>query len=85
MGHTMNLLYGAFVEVQMNPELLLQEDFIMSIFSLLFNQLPELKEYLDYYEEENEGNVIGLMKPSNCVLCINEAMAELFYPNKDCN
>ena len=52
MGHAIDLLYGTFVEVQMNPELLLQGDFIMSIFLALFNQLPELKEYLDFYKEK---------------------------------
>ena len=85
MGHATDLLCGAFVKVQMNPELLLQENYIMSIFLPLFNQLPELKEYLDYYKEEKEGNAISSMKPSDCVLCIDKAMAESFHPNKEQN
>ncbi len=51
-------MYNAFVEVESDEELMLDEDFIMNILSPLYAELPELKEYLTYYFEEKESNVI---------------------------
>ncbi len=54
----------------------------MNIFSPLYNEILPLKQYLDYHFEEKEGNVIGSNNDHDCVLAIDKAMAELFYPQK---
>jgi hypothetical protein len=59
MGGAVDLMYDAFGEVESDRENMLDEDFIMGIFSLLYAELPELKEYLTYFFEEKESNVIG--------------------------
>jgi hypothetical protein len=55
----------------------------MNIFASLYEEIPPLKEYLNYHFEEKEGNVIGSHKQHDCVFAIEEAMAELFYPQKN--
>jgi hypothetical protein len=82
MGRAITLLHDAFVEVQGDGALLLEKNFIMKIFSPLYQEIPPLKEYLDYHFEEKEGNVIGSHKMHKRVLAIDEAMAELFFPQK---
>ncbi len=82
MGRAITLLHDSFVEIQSDGSLLLEQDFIMNIFSPLYKEIPPLKEYLNYHIEEKEGNVIGSNKEHDCVLAIDEAMAELFYPQK---
>jgi hypothetical protein len=82
MGRAITLLHDAFVEIQSDGSLLLEQDFIMNIFSPLYKEIPPLKQYLDYHFEEKEGNVIGSNKEHDRVLAINKAMAELFYPQK---
>jgi hypothetical protein len=82
MGRAITLLHDAFMEVQGDGALLLEENFIMTIISPLYKEIPPLKEYLDYLFEEKEGNVIGSHKEDEHVLAINEAMAELFFPQK---
>ena len=80
MGRAVDLMYNAFVEVESDGELMLDEDFRMNILSPLYAELPELKEYLTYYFEEKESNVIGLCSQGNCVLAIDLAKCEVFYP-----
>ncbi len=82
MGRAITFLHDAFVDVQGDGALMLDENFIMNIFSLLYEEIPPLKEYLDYHFEEKEGNVIGSHKQMESVLAIDEAMAELFFPQK---
>ncbi len=82
MGRAITLLHDAFVEVQHDGSLMLDEGFIMNIFSSLYDELPPLKQYLDYHLEEKERNVIGSRKEDDCVLAIDEAMVELFWPQR---
>jgi hypothetical protein len=82
MGRAITLLHDFFVEIQSDGSLLLEQDFIMNIFSPLYKEIPPLKQYLDYHFEEKEGNVIGSNKEHDCVLAIDKSMAELFYPQK---
>jgi hypothetical protein len=63
----------------MGPFLLEEE---MYIFVSLYDELPPCEEYLNYHFEEKEGSVIGSQKEEECVLAIDEAMAELFWPQR---
>ncbi len=54
MGRVITFLHEAFVEVQDDEVLLLKENFIMNIFSPLYEDIPPLKEYLDYNLEEKK-------------------------------
>jgi hypothetical protein len=85
MGRAITLLHDAFVEVQGDGAQLLEENFIMKIFSPLYKDLPEFEAYMDYYKEEKEGKILCPTKAMDHVLAIDEAISELFYPTKKCN
>ena len=80
MGRAVDLMYNAFVQVESDGEKMLDEDFIMNIFSLLYAEIPELEEYLTYFFEEKESNVVGSYSRSDRVLAIDLAKCEVFYP-----
>ncbi len=82
MGRAIAMLHDAFVEIQGDGSLLLEEEFVMHIFAPLYDELLLFKEYLDYHFEEKEGNVIESQKEEARVLAIDEAMAELFCHSK---
>ena len=71
MGRAVDLMYK-----------MLDEDFIMNIFSLLYAEIPELEEYLTYFFEEKESNVVGTYSRSDRVLAIDLAKCEVFYPTQ---
>ncbi len=79
MGCAIKLLHDAFIEIQGDGSLLLEEHFVMNIFESLYDEVPPFKEYLNYHLEEKEGNVIGSRKEEVRVLAIDEAMLELFW------
>jgi hypothetical protein len=82
MGRAVDLMYNAFVEVESDGELMLNEDFIMGIFLPLYDELPEFNGYLEYFFEEKESNVIGSCSQEDCVLAIDLAKCEVFYPTR---
>ena len=80
-------LYNAFLEIRQDGALMLDEEYIINIFSSLHNVLPELKTFLDYYFEQKEVNVVvvGSKDSESRVLGIDIARAELFYPKQAAN
>ena len=58
MGKVIDMLHSAFIKIQDEPPLLLDFEYIMHIFEPLYDELPEFKDYMDYFKEEQEGNVI---------------------------
>jgi hypothetical protein len=82
MGRAVDLMYNAFVQVESDGEKMLDKDFIMNIFSPLYAEIPELEEYLTYFFEEKESNVVGSYSRSDRVLAIDLAKCEVFYPTQ---
>ncbi len=82
MGRAVDLIYNAFVEVELDGELMLDEDFIIGIFSPLYKELPEFNGYLKYFFEEKESNVIGSCSQEDCVLAVDLAKCKVFYPTR---
>ena len=82
MGRAIDLLYDAFVKIQADGSKLLDQDFVMKIFEPLYEDLQDLKDYLNYHLEEKVGNIIGSNKPKERVKAIEETMSELFYPQR---
>ena len=82
MWKAIDLLYKAFVKIEADGLLILDHEFMINIFSPLYEQLPEFKKDFYYLLEEKEGNTIGSKKRSDRVLSIYEALSELFYPVK---
>eukprot|EP00957_Ditylum_brightwellii_P061045 4633678-Ditylum_brightwellii.AAC.1 len=82
MGRAIDTVYEAFLEAQLDGSKMLDEDFIMNIFSPFHEELPELEDDIAYYFEERESNVNGSCTKRDCVLAIDEARAELFCPTQ---
>ena len=82
MGCALDLLHSAFVKIQTDGALLLDYDFVMKIFYPLYSDLPEFEEYISYYFENKEGNIVWSVQSKDRVLIIDKAMAELFWPSK---
>ena len=75
-----DLVYNAFLEVEKNGRMMLRESFMMNIFKPLYNKLPELKEYLDWYFEEKETRVIGESAVGSRKKGIKLVKSEVFSP-----
>ena len=82
MARALDLMYSSFIDIASEGDLFLDEDYVMNIFKPLYGELPELDEYLTYYFEEKEANVVGSNKECDRVLAIDGAVAELFYPTR---
>ena len=55
----------------------------MKISSWVYFHLPEFKAYLvEYFFEEKESIVIGFCSQDNCVLAIDLAKCNVFYPTR---
>ena len=85
MGRAYDLLHSALVKILADPKLMLDYDFVLTIFAPLYKDLPKFDAYMDYYKEEEEGNVLDSTNAKDRVLAIDEAISELFYPTKKCN
>jgi len=46
----------------------------------LYAEIPELEEYLTYFFEKKESNVVGSYSRSDRVLAIDLAKCEVLYP-----
>ena len=82
MPRSLDLAYQAFIAIQADGDKFLDEEFMMNIFQPLYQDVPELEEYLTYYFEEKESNPVGTSAKEDRVLAIDGAVAELFYPSR---
>ena len=80
-----DMVYDAFALIKEDGEKLLEEDFMMNIFSPLFKKLPEFEAYLTWYSEEKASYPVGITNDEEKILAMDEARAELFYPTQACN
>ena len=65
MGDVVDTLEGAMEEIARDGELLLNEDFIMNIFSKFQENIDPFEKYLTYIFEEKLSNPIGGMTSIN--------------------
>ena len=59
MGRVIDLLHAALSEIQTNGSLMLDYEYVLSIFQPLCNNLPEFESYMIYFLEEKSGHVVG--------------------------
>ena len=80
-----DLVYDAFVAIQMDGTLILDYDFMMGIFGVLQTEFPEFNTYMTWYFEEKEYNPIGSTSKAQRVLSIDKGTEMLFYPTEKQN
>lgn len=59
MSKTVDLMESAFTMISNKGKLILDEDFMMNIFSPIVSNIPPLKDYLAYMFEEKKANALG--------------------------
>ena len=79
MGKAIDLLHSAFTQINDASELFLDYENVMNIFEPLYEQHPEFQEYMDFYKEEKEGNIIGSRQ---CMSCSFRQRKEIGKPLK---
>ena len=62
--------------------LFIDDDFMMSLFAPLYEQLPELQEFLDWYFEEKQNYVAGGQTKLDRKKGMKLVREELFYPKR---
>jgi hypothetical protein len=85
MSKAIDLLHTAFKKVAKDGRHFLDYNFIMNIFQPLYEQLPELRDYLDFFKEDKLGNVAGSYCKGDRVPAMEQAMTEVFWPTKTRN
>ena len=55
-----DMVYIAFKSIAADGEKMLDEDFMMNLFSPLYTKLPELQQFLKWYFEEKESYPVGM-------------------------
>ena len=65
MGRVIDLLHAALSEIQTDGSLMLDYEYVMSIFQPLFNDLPEFESYMRDFLEEKSGLVVGSNRGSD--------------------
>ena len=72
-------------KIKERPALILQESFMMNIFSKLYRKVPELKDYLDWFRGEKINMVHGCSTKASRVCGMEIVIEELFYPKEASN
>ena len=91
MGKAINLLKTALIAIVDDGNLMLKDDFMMSIFKLIADKVPDFEEHLDYMLEQNETPTITKHQSNinefnnSKVLPYDLLRAELFYPQREEN
>ena len=77
-GRVIDMLHSALSEIQTDGSLMLDYEYVMSVFQPLCNDLPEFESFMRYFFEEKSGHAVGSKRECDRVLSIDEAMVEIF-------
>lgn len=82
-GKTVDLMESSFTKVCDDKNLILNEDFIMNIFSPIVAKLPSLNDHLAYTFEEKVANAVGSCAEDDWWLLFDELVVQLFCPTAE--
>jgi hypothetical protein len=72
MSRVINIIHNFAKELLADGSKLLDDDFMLNLFSPLYEELPELEQYMTYYMEEKECNIMGSSaKKSKLCRCVD--------------
>jgi hypothetical protein len=71
MSRVINIIYDFAKDLLADGSKLLDDDFMLNLFSPLYEELPEFKQYMTYYMEEKECNIMGssAKESKSCCWC----------------
>jgi len=82
MGRTLDMLEDAFIKISSDDALLLDEDFVMNIFSDIVNEVEPFDKNLNFMFNEKSSNPVGTKDRDNKVQPYQLLCEELFYPTQ---
>jgi hypothetical protein len=83
MGLALDLMETSFESIIDEPELILDEDFMMGIFNCISESVDPFQAYLSYmFEEKLSPNVSGSTDLEDKVLPFDEIRKAVFYPDQ---
>ena len=80
MNLVAELTHKAFVKIESDPKLFLNEEFMTTIYKEVAEKVKPFQEYLDFMFEENTCFPFGSKSPLQKILPFDLLRAELFYP-----
>lgn len=78
MRKSLDLMETAFKMISDKIELIISEEFMMSVFSPLVDRLPSIKCYLTHMFEEMEASALRSCAEKDCWLPYDELIAHFF-------
>ena len=84
MSKALNVFYEKIQIIQANPRLVLSECFMMSLFSVVMDELPPFKEYWAYVYKKKTMNVVSRQSGAR-LMGLAKAREEFFHPAKKTN
>ena len=87
MGVVCDIVYEKFKTIAEDGDKMLDEDFMLQMFSPLYTKLPEFKQFIEWYFEEKTAYPVGIKRGNDehKILAIDETVAEVFYPTQAAN
>ena len=82
MGRTLDMLEDAFIKISSDGTLLLDEDFVMNIFSDIVDEVEPFDKYLHFMFNEKSSNPVGTSDRDHKVQPYQLLREELFYPTR---
>ena len=86
MSDICDIVFEAFKLIANDGEKFLDKDFMLKMYSPLYEQLPELQQFLEWFFQERKSYPVGVKRNGQeWILVIDETVAELFYPLQAAN
>ncbi len=83
MGSVLDLMEDRFEEISCDGSLMMNENYMMDIFSLIAINVDPFAEYLEFmFTEKQSKPVTGCKSNDEKILPYDELRAELFYPSR---
>ena len=82
MGRTLDMLEDAFIKISSDGALLLDEDFVMNIFSDIVDEVEPFDKNLNFMFNKKSSNPVGTKDRDNKVQPYQLLCEELFYPTR---
>ena len=79
MTSSIDCVYNKCQKIKEQTVLILQQTFMMNIFSKLYKNLPELGEYLNWYQGDRMNWVHACNKNESRMCGVEQVIRELFY------
>ena len=82
MPESLDLMDAAFEEISKDGNLLLDQEFMLTIFQPLLNKITPFQEYMDFMFKGKKVNLVGSQAVEDCVFPFELLSVELWDPTR---